>query len=374
MHKKTQCVHSGSLEDERYHGTVSPVYPSTAYDYVEVDTFAYPRYFNTPNQQAVKDKICALENAEDGIMFSSGMAAITTSLFGLLEKGDHVVFQNDLYGGTHHAVTTQMEKFGIDYTLVESIEWEDYEAAVRPNTKIIYIETPSNPLLKIIDLQAIATLARSKGIMTIIDNTFASPINQNPLDHGIDIVVHSGTKYLGGHSDICCGVMLSSRELTQRILKTSINLGGSLNAQVCHLLERSLKTLALRVKQQNENAQKISEFLRSEDNIGGVFYPGLADHPGHELAKRQMMGFGGMLSFEIKSDPGQFVKRLKLVKPAMSLGGVESTITCPAQTSHSKISAAAREKAGIRDELLRMSVGIEDAEDLVSDLQQAIYA
>ena len=166
MHKKTQCVHSGSLEDERYHGTVSPVYPSTAYDYVEVDTFAYPRYFNTPNQQAVKDKICALENAEDGIMFSSGMAAITTSLFGLLEKGDHVVFQNDLYGGTHYAVTTQMEKFGIDYTLVESMEWEDYEAAVRPNTKIIYIETPSNPLLKIIDLQAMTTLARSKGLLT----------------------------------------------------------------------------------------------------------------------------------------------------------------------------------------------------------------
>ena len=374
MRKKTQCIHSGSLEDERFHGTVSPVYPSTAYDYVEVDTYAYPRYFNTPNQQAVKDKICALENAEDGIIFGSGMAAITTSLFGLLEKGDHAVFQNDLYGGTHHAITTQMERFGIEYTLVDSMHWEDYEAAIRSNTKILYVETPSNPLLKIMDLQAIAGLARTKGIITMIDNTFASPINQNPVDHGIDIVLHSGTKYLGGHSDICCGVMVSSQQLTERILKSSINLGGSLNAQMCHLLERSLKTLALRVKQQNENAQRISEFLTSDPNIGMVYYPGLPGHPGHELAKKQMVGFGGMLSFEVKTDPNRFVKKLKLIKSAMSLGGVESTITCPAQTSHSKISPEEREKVGIKDELLRMSVGIEAAEDLVADLEQALLA
>lgn len=372
LDKKTQCVHSGSLEDRQYKGVVSPVYPSTAYDYVDVDTYAYPRYFNTPNQKAVKDKLCALENAEDGIIFGSGMAAITTTLFGILKKGDHAVFQNDLYGGTHHAITTQMERFGIEYTLVDSMHWEDYEPVVRPNTKVIYVETPSNPLLKILDLKAMANLARSRGILTLIDNTFASPINQNPLDHGIDIVLHSGTKYLGGHSDICCGVALTTSALTRDIWNSSINLGGSLNPQMCHLLERSLKTLALRVRQQNDNAQRIAEYLQSSPKVGGVYYPGLPDHPGHELAKEQMLGYGGMLSFEVNSDPNGFVKRLKLIKSAMSLGGVESTITCPAQTSHSKINAEERAKVGIKDGLLRMSVGIEEADDLIADLDHAI--
>ncbi|MEM7110440.1 MAG: PLP-dependent aspartate aminotransferase family protein [Bacteroidota bacterium] len=372
--KDTLAVHSGSLEDREHSGTVSPLYPSTAYDYVDVDIYAYPRYFNTPNQKGVTQKICALENGEDGILFSSGMAAITTVLFGLLKKGDHAIFQNDLYGGTHHAITSQMARFGIEYTLVDSMDYKDYEPAVQKNTKLIYVETPSNPLLKVIDLKGISSLAKAYNLFSMIDNTFASPINQNPIDHGMDIVIHSGTKYLGGHSDICCGVMVSSKAITETIWKSSINFGGSLNAQMAYLLERSVKTLGLRVRQQNENAQKISEFLSAHTKINGVYYPGLPGHDGYELAKAQMMGFGGMLSFEVKVDPNVFVKRLGLIKSAMSLGGVESTITCPAQTSHSKIAEDERERIGIKDGLLRLSVGIEDASDLIADLDRALNA
>lgn len=370
--KSTQCIHSGSIEDDIYKGTVSPIYTSTAYDYVDMDKYSYPRYFNTPNQTAVKDKICALENGEDGIVFSSGMAAISTTLFALLAKGDHAIFQNDLYGGTHNAVTVEMERFGIDYSFVDSMDIGDYEKAVTPKTKLIYVETPSNPLLKVIDLKKLAAFARSKGIITVIDNTFASPINQNPINLGIDVVVHSGTKYLGGHSDICCGAMITSAELTQRIWGSAIHFGGSLEAQTCALLERSLKTLALRVNQQTANAQAIAEFLESHKNIHRVYYPGLVNHPDHELAKSQMLGFGAMLSFEVNEGPDQFVKRLHYIKSAMSLGGVESTVTCPAQTSHSKISAEERAKVGISDNLLRLSVGIESAKDLIEDFDKAL--
>lgn len=370
--KATQCVHSGSIVDPITRGAVTPIYPSTAYDYIDVDIHAYPRYFNTPNQRVVSEKLAALENGERAITFGSGMAAISTVLFAMLKQGDHAVFQNDLYGGTHHAITKEMEKYGIDYTLVDGMEISGYEKAIRPNTKLLYIETPSNPLLKIIDVRAIAKLAHAHNLITIIDNTFASPINQNPIDLGIDVVVHSGTKYLGGHSDICCGVAVTSNELGQKIWESAIHFGGSLNAQMCYLLERSLKTLALRVKQQNSNAQAISEFLSSHKNINKVYYPGLSDHEGHELAKSQMSGFGGMLSFEVKTDPDKFVKSLQMIKPAMSLGGVESTITSPMQTSHSKISKEERAKVGISDYLLRLSVGIEDANDLTSDLDQAL--
>ncbi|ELR69029.1 Cystathionine gamma-lyase [Fulvivirga imtechensis AK7] len=370
--KQTQCVHTGGIIDEKTRGAVTPIYPSTAYDYVDVDIHAYPRYFNTPNQRVVAEKLAALENGEAATVFSSGMAAISTVLFSFLKTGDHAIFQNDLYGGTHHAITKEMEKFGIDYTLVDGMDIAGYKKALKPNTRLIYIETPSNPLLKLIDIRAIAQLARANNLVSVIDNTFASPINQNPIDLGIDVVVHSGTKYLGGHSDICCGVAVTSKELNEKIWGSAIHFGGSLNAQMCYLLERSLKTLALRVNQQNNNAQRISEFLKGHPKVNNVYYPGLTSHEGHELAKSQMKGFGGMLSFEVRTDPDMFVKALQLIKPAMSLGGIESTITSPAQTSHSKISKQERAKVGISDQLLRLSVGIEYADDLMADLDQAL--
>ena len=369
----TRCIHDGELKDDKFKGAVSPLYLSTAYDYLEVVDHKYPRYFNTPNQLALSKKISSLENCEKSLIFGSGIAAIFASMFSFLKTGDHVVFQSSLYGGTINLILKEFKKFNIEHTLVESLEIEDYKKEIKSNTKLIYIETPSNPLLQLIDLKAVSDLAKNNNLISIIDNTFASPINQNPSDFGIDIIVHSATKYLGGHSDILAGTISSSKILIDKILDSSINYGGNLSEHTVWLLERSIKTLFLRVKAQNKNAQKIAEFLHVNDNVKSVYYPGLESHPQHELAKRQMNGFGGMLSFLIKEEKksDEFTRFLKIIKPAMSLGGVESTVTSPSLTSHSKISKEKREKFGISDGLLRFSVGIEDYEDLKNDLTQA---
>ena len=369
----TRCIHDGELKDDKFKGAVSPLYLSTAYDYLEVVDHKYPRYFNTPNQLALSKKISSLENCEKSLIFGSGIAAIFASMFSFLKTGDHVVFQSSLYGGTINLILKEFKKFNIEHALVESLEIEDYKKEIKSNTKLIYIETPSNPLLQLIDLNAVSDLAKNNNLISIIDNTFASPINQNPSDFGIDVIVHSATKYLGGHSDILAGTISSSKILIDKILDSSINYGGNLSEHTVWLLERSIKTLFLRVKAQNKNAQKIADFLYVNDNVKSVYYPGLESHPQHELAKRQMNGYGGMLSFLIKEEKksDEFTRFLKIIKPAMSLGGVESTITSPALTSHSKISKEKREKFGISDGLLRFSVGIEDYEDLKNDLTQA---
>ena len=369
----TRCIHDGELKDDKFKGAVSPLYLSTAYDYLEVVDHKYPRYFNTPNQLALSKKISSLENCEKSLIFGSGIAAIFASMFSFLKTGDHVVFQSSLYGGTINLILKEFKKFNIEHTLVESLEIEDYKKEIKSNTKLIYIETPSNPLLQLIDLKAVSDLAKNNNLISIIDNTFASPINQNPSDFGIDVIVHSATKYLGGHSDILAGTISSSKILIDKILDSSINYGGNLSEHTVWLLERSIKTLFLRVKAQNKNAQKIADFLHVNDNVKSVYYPGLESHPQHELAKRQMNGYGGMLSFLIKEEKksDEFTRFLKIIKPAMSLGGVESTITSPSLTSHSKISKEKREKFGISDGLLRFSVGIEDYEDLKNDLTQA---
>lgn len=368
--KLTQSVHVGSVGDPLFGGLVNPIYPSSAYDYDAV--VRYPRYFNTPNQTAVVEKMSALENGEDGLLFSSGMAAIMTSMFALLKMGDHILFQSDLYGGTHHAALNELKRYGIDHTMTGVTDLKKFEQAIRPNTKVIFIETPSNPLLRITDIAAVAKIAKKNKIVTIIDNTFASPVNQNPIDLGIDIVTHSGTKYIGGHSDLCCGVAVASKKLIEKVRASAMHFGGSLDAHTAYLVERSLKTIVLRVNQQNKNAITIANFLDSESKVNAVYYPGLKSHEGYSIAKRQMKGFGGMLSFETKGDPEKFLKRLKIIRKAVSLGGVESTISQPVKTSHAKLSAAERKAAGISDKLLRFSVGIEQAEDLIRDIQQAL--
>lgn len=369
--KLTQSVHVGSIGDPLFGGLVNPIYPSSAYDY---DTLVrYPRYFNTPNQTAVVRKVTALENAEDGLLFSSGMAAIMTSMFAILKSGDHILFQNDLYGGTHHAALNELKRYGIEHTMTDVADLKSFEEAIRPNTKVIFIETPSNPLLKITDIVGVAKIARKHKIITIIDNTFASPVNQNPIDFGIDIVTHSGTKYIGGHSDICCGVAVASKKLIEKIRASAMHFGGSLDAQATYLVERSLKTIVIRVQQQNKNAMALAKFLNAQSKVSVVYYPGLKDHPNYSIAKRQMKnGFGGMLSFEVKNDPEKFLKKLKLIRKAVSLGGVESTIAQPVKTSHAKLTAKERKEAGISDKLLRLSVGIEDATDLINDIKQAL--
>ncbi|HYF67876.1 MAG TPA: PLP-dependent aspartate aminotransferase family protein [Ohtaekwangia sp.] len=372
--KLTQSVHAGSEGDTQYKGMVTPIFPSSAYDYENTPNGTlYPRYFNTPNQIAVVKKMAALENAEDGVVFSSGMAAILTSLFAVLRQGDHAIFQNDLYGGTYHAVVNEMPRYGIEYTFVNGSTPDEVKNAIKSNTRVIYIETPSNPTLKITNLKAVAEIAKQHGLITIIDNTFASPVNQNPIDFGIDIVTHSGTKYIGGHSDICCGVAVSSKQLTKKILDSAIHFGGSLDAHTCWLVERSLKTIVLRVRQQNTNALAIAEYLKTDNRIGRVYYPGLKDHPDHDVARIQMPGgFGGMLSFEVKKDADGFMNKLKLIRRAVSLGGVESTITSPAKTSHIKMNAQERAAIGVTDNLVRLSVGIEETQDLIDDIKQGL--
>lgn len=374
MNKQTQCVHSGTRPDLQTGGINTPIFTSSAFTYLGKEVNPYPRYFNTPNQEAVVAKLCALEEAEDGLLFSSGMAAVVTTILALVRSGEHVVVQDELYGGTHAMLTGLLSRFGIRSSFVgKSVQ--SFAAAIEEQTKLIYIETPTNPLLGIVDIREVTALARDKGIITVIDNTFASPINQTPRTLGVDVVVHSGTKYLGGHSDLCCGAALFGREHGDRMRHAAVNLGGSLNAEACGLLERSLKTLHLRVSKQTENAAAIAAFLVEHGAVSAVHYPGLASHPGHQVARRQMSGFGAMLSFELGEEAPAtdvFLKRLKMIVPALSLGGVESTICDPARTSHAKMSAEERQRVGISDRLLRLSVGIEHPDDVTADLDQAL--
>lgn len=372
--KHTTCIHQGQIKDEQFGGSVSPIYLATSYPFLDVDDKRYPRYFNTPNQEVISSKIAALENAEWALPFSSGMAAISTSLFTFLKAGDHVVFQNELYGGSYHLVQQEFDNFGIDYSFSKGLDINDFEKEIRQNTKVIYIESPSNPLLSITDIKGIVQLAKKYNLVSMIDNTFASPINQSPLDFGIDLSIHSATKYLSGHSDISAGVVAGTKKLVDKIMYKGRNFGGNLSDFMCFLLERSIKTLALRIEKHNENAQYVANALSLNPMVKKVYYPGLESHENHELAKRQMHGFGGMLSFDLekKLDARQFQKKLGMIKPSMSLAGVESTIIQPSLTSHALLPAEERRAQGISDNLLRLSVGLENKEDIVADIEQAL--
>jgi len=370
---RTLCVHAGELKDTQHGGAISPLYASTSYAFTDVEINQYPRYFNTPNQRGLCQKIAALEGAEAGLIFGSGMAAISTALLSHLKAGDHVIFQDDLYGGTRNFIKTEFVKYGIEYSFTKGLEATDFQSEIRENTQGIYIETPSNPTLKIIDLKAISDVAKTASIWTMIDNTFASPVNQNPITFGIDVVIHSATKYLGGHSDICAGVVVSSEQTISRVFESAKNLGGSLSDYTVWLLERSVKTLFVRVQAQNQNAQLLAEFLRDQEWISQVYYPGLEDHLGHEIAKKQMHGFGGMLSFDLSEslDAKQFLLELELVKPTMSLAGIESTALSPRLTSHALLSEEERQYQGITPQMIRFSTGIEAFEDIKNDLLQS---
>ena len=370
----TICTHVGELEDKQHKGAVSPLYMSTSYAYEDVDVKRYPRYFNTPNQEGLCKKVAALEHAESALIFGSGMAAVSTSLLAFLSAGDHVVLQQTLYGGTYNLINEEFSKYGIEYSFTTGWSAADFEAEIKENTKVIYIETPSNPLLTITDLEAIATLAKKHSLISMIDNTFASPVNQNPIDFGIDVVIHSATKYMGGHSDICAGAVASTTENMERIFHLAKNFGGSLSDYTVWLLERSIKTMGIRVKAQNENALAMAHYLNELEDVEKVYYPGLPSHKDHNIANKQMKGFGGMLSFELNAnlDASKFQKALQLIKPSMSLAGVESTVLSPTQTSHALMSAEVRAEQGISDGLIRFSLGIEEIEDLKNDIQQAL--
>jgi cystathionine beta-lyase len=369
----TRCVHAGTIRDEQMKGLNSPIFTSTSFEFIDRPVTIYPRYLNTPNEKAVAGKIASLECTESALVFSSGMAAISTVLFTFLGKGDHVVFQHGLYGGTTHFMERDLERFGIGFSVAPSQSAADIEACIRDNTRLIYIETPSNPLLNITDIEAVVRVAQNAGVISVIDNTFASPANQQPASMGVDIVIHSATKYLGGHSDIVAGAVAAGNQHMDQIYETGLNFGGSLNATTLYLLERSMKTLHIRMERINRNAMELARFLDSHPRVKQVNYPGLPLHPQHDLAARQMTGFGGMLSFEVLGQDGiSFQKRLNLIRPSMSLGGLETICSSPAQTSHRHLGPAGRKAEGIPEELIRLSVGIEDAEDLRADLEQAL--
>jgi len=374
MSKKigTKCVHSGNIVDDKFHGSISPIYPATTYDYRKTDT--YPRYFNTPNQLALSRKISDLESAEDSILFGSGLGAVSSTMFSFLKSGDHVILHDSIYGGTINLVNTEFKKFNIDFSYIDINDVDLLKSTIKKNTRIIYFETPTNPLLQIVDISLISSVAKENDIISIIDNTFASPINQNPINFGIDLVIHSATKYLGGHSDILAGSVSGAKEHIEKIKKSGINYGANLSDYTVWLLERSIKTLSVRVNAQNQNALNLAKFLEDNSLIKKVFYPGLENHLSHEIASKQMNGFGGMMSFEVtdKINSEDFVSDLKIISPTMSLAGVESSITSPSKTSHKKVDPQIRKKLGISDNLLRFSVGIEDIEDLMLDLDKSL--
>jgi cystathionine beta-lyase/cystathionine gamma-synthase len=372
----TICTHVGEINDEQFKGAISPLYMSTSYAYEDVEIKRYPRYFNTPNQEALGKKIAALEKCEAGLIFGSGMAAVSHCMLAFLHKGDHVVLPNTLYGGTYNFVVEEFDKFGIEYSFAEGFTEADFTSVMKENTKVLYIETPSNPLMLLTDLEMVSRIAKERGIVTMCDNTFASPVNQNPADFGIDIMIHSATKYMGGHSDICAGAVAASHKHIEQIWNLAKNIGGSLSDYTVWLLERSIKTMALRVKAQNKNAMKLAKWLNKHELVERVYYPGLKSHPDHKIAKKQMHGYTGMLSFELlpSLDAEAFMKSLKMIKQSMSLAGVESTILSPAKTSHGLLSPEERKRQGIADGLLRFSVGIEEKEDLIADFEQAFEA
>ncbi|WP_347372787.1 PLP-dependent aspartate aminotransferase family protein [Aequorivita sp. Q41] len=369
----TICTHVGEVEDTQFKGAVSPLFMSSSYAYEAVAVKRYPRYFNTPNQEALSKKIARLEKCDAALIFGSGMAAISTTMLAFLHKGDHVVLPQTLYGGTYNFVVEEFHKFGIEYSFAKGFSEKDFSKEMQSNTKVIFIETPSNPLMRITDLAMISKLAKQHGVVTMIDNTFASPVNQTPADFGIDIIIHSATKYMGGHSDILAGAVAASEAHIKIIWNLAKNLGGSLSDYTVWLLERSMKTMVLRVKAQNKNAKKLATWLAQHPLVAKVYYPGLKNHPDYKLAKKQMKGFTGMLSFELKEavDVDGFLKALKIIKPSMSLAGVESTILSPAKTSHALLSVEERKRQNISDGLLRFSLGIEESEDIITDIEEA---
>jgi len=371
------AVHAGTIIDPRYRGVNTPVHPSTAIGFLNgYGSIPYPRNHTIPNHDAVAEKIAALEGGESALVLATGMSAITAGILTAVRPGEHVLMQRNIYGGTRALVDILRYKHNIGVTLIDTMVPDELENNMSGDTVLVYMETPTNPLLDIIDIQPVTQWAKDNRILTMIDNTFASPVNQRPLELGCDIVMHSATKYLSGHSDLMAGALISNDDFIERSRKLSSIYGMSLNAVDLSLLERSMKTLGVRVKQQNENAMTIATWLSKHPSISRVHYPGLPSHPGHDIARKQMSGFGGMMSFELAGTDTHFrdafLEKLSMIAVATSLGGVESTMTVPIQTSHNLLSEEERNTLGIHDMLIRFSIGIEDANDLIHDLEQAL--
>ena len=382
QHSETKAVR-GATDLDRKNGPLStPIYQTSTFEVADNDEqlrathtdHFYTRYGNPTNTVAEKT-IAALEGTDAALTFASGMGAITTTLMALLKSGDHVVAQRDIYGGVNKFLSQWLPKMGIETTFVDTSEYEQHARAIRPNTKLLYLESPTNPTLRVVDFKKVAEIAKQHKVLSMIDSTFGTPINQHPAEFGIDLIMHSGTKYLGGHSDLICGVVAGRQELIERIWETRTTLGNCMDPHASWVLVRGMKTLAVRVGRQNENAHRVAEFLSNHAKVRRVHYPFLKSHAQYAIAREQMNGGGGMVTFEVEGtgeDARRLSEAMRLFTLAPSLGGVESLVSIPVLTSHLTVPPEERRRIGITEQMIRLSVGIENADDLIADLERAL--
>lgn len=376
MKRKTKLIHGGIAGDPTTGAVSVPIYQVSTYKQDGVGNhkgFEYSRTGN-PTRHALEELIKDLEAGHAGFAFGSGMAAITATVM-LFDSGDHIILTDDVYGGTYRVITKVLNRFGIEATFVDTSNLNNITAAIKPNTKAVYIETPTNPLLKITDIEAAAKLAKENNLLTIVDNTFSTPYWQTPIELGADIVLHSATKYLGGHSDVVAGVVVVNNEkLAEELHFVQNSTGGVLGPQDSWLLMRGIKTLGIRMEETESNTKAIVEFLLQHPAVSKVYYPGIESHPNHDIAKKQADGFGGMVSFDVGSEANadKLLENVRYFTLAESLGAVESLISVPARMTHASIPKERRDELGITDGLVRISVGLEDVEDLIEDLKLAL--
>jgi len=380
--QETEAVRGGTSLHKKNGPLVTPIYQTSTFEVTDsqeqlraTDSDHYYTRYGNPTHTVVENAIAGLEGTDAALLFSSGMAAITTSILALVKAGDHIVAQRDIYGGVTKFLSQWLPKLGVETTFVDTNDMEQHARAIRPNTRILHIESPTNPTAKVVDLQKIAALARERGVITTIDSTFATPINCRPAEFGIDVVLHSGTKYMGGHADLLCGVAAARRDLIDQIRSVRTTLGCCMDPHAAYMLLRGIKTLAVRVQRHNESALRIAEFLSRHPKVTRVHYPMLPSSPYYNLAKKQMAGAGGVLSLEIDGtldDACRVSEALQLFTLAPSLGGVESLVSLPVLTSHAMIDPELRRKMGVTDQMIRLSVGVESADDLIADLEKGL--
>jgi cystathionine beta-lyase/cystathionine gamma-synthase len=381
---ETKAVRGAADLNKKNGPVATPIYQTSTFEVASNDEqlavtptdHYYTRYGN-PTNTVAEQTVAELEGVDAALTFSSGMGAITTTILALVKAGDHIVAQRDVYGGVTKFLSRWLPKMGIETTFVDTTDYEQHVRAIRPNTKLLHLESPTNPTLRVVDFKKVATLAKQHGVITMVDSTFGSPINQRPAEFGIDLVMHSGTKYMGGHTDLICGVVAGRRDLIEQIHETRTTLGNCMDPHASWMLVRGLKTLAVRVARQNENALRVAAFLGQHGKVRSVNYPFLESHAQYSLARQQMSGGGGMVSFEVEGS-GEDARRvsecMQLFTLAPSLGSVESLVSIPVLTSHLTVPQKDRERIGVTEQLIRLSVGIENADDLIADLEHALEA
>ncbi len=376
---ETNLVHAGRGDGSIQGAVVHPIFQTAQYLMNDEDSYAAVRYIrlnNSPNHRMLSERLAAIESAEDALVTGSGMAAITSTILAFVKSGEHVLSHRALYGGTQNFLDDDAPHLKIAHAPIDMADPSSWEKALRPETRMIYVESISNPLMEVGELEAVVTFARKHDLISVIDNTFATPVNFRPIELGFDLSIHSATKYLNGHSDIVAGAVIGSHEHVERVRHKLNHLGGSLDPHACFLLERGLKTLAVRVERQNENALQVARFLAERPEVRRVHYPGLPEDPGHARAKRLFSGFGGMLSFYAESieRAERFLNSVRIPLHAPSLGGTESLVVRPGRSSHLGLPPAERERLGVTDDLVRVSVGIESVDELIEDFEQALQA